>query len=190
MRKKWGNTGENEDISVKMRKIGRKKMRKIEDFSPLKLRSGEIVYFCEFFATLWLWSEATRDSIVRQVRNAHGCRECPWMPLVESDYVKGALWLYRWLWSKATKDIIVRQLQLYVIDHDLYCVTYFHRMCWTGVYCLFARSVYVFQVDSWPRYILCVWFVLYECVVYWSRYAIHSVIPQLRWLGCLFCIQQ
>ena len=172
-----------------MRKLGEKKWEKFRIFPPrINIRGNcwLLWIFCNSVA-LERSNEGLHSS---SSPKCHGCRECPWMPLVKSDYVKGALWLYRWLWSKATKDIIVRQLQLYVIDHDLYCPTYFHRMCWTGVYCLFARSVYVFQVDSWPRYIICVWLVLYECVVYWSRYAIHSVIPQLRWLGCLFCIQQ
>ena len=31
IRKKWGNTGENDEISVKIRKIGWKKFRKIGD---------------------------------------------------------------------------------------------------------------------------------------------------------------
>jgi len=54
-RTKWGNTGENEEILVKMRKIGRKKWGKLGKFLFLKLRSGEIFYFCAFFATLAKW---------------------------------------------------------------------------------------------------------------------------------------
>ena len=50
--KKWGNTGENEEILLKMRKSGRKKWGKLGTFFFLKLRSGDIFYFCVFFATL------------------------------------------------------------------------------------------------------------------------------------------
>ena len=52
IRKNWGITGENGEISVKMRKMGRKKWGKLGKFLFLKLRSGEIFYFCAFFATL------------------------------------------------------------------------------------------------------------------------------------------
>ena len=52
IRKNWGITGENGEISVKMRKMGRKKWGKLGKFLFLKLRSGEICYFCAFFATL------------------------------------------------------------------------------------------------------------------------------------------
>ena len=52
IRKNWGITGENGEISVKMRKMGRKKWGKLGKFLFLKLRSGDICYFCAFFAAL------------------------------------------------------------------------------------------------------------------------------------------
>ena len=53
VKKKLGNTGENEEISLKMRKIGQYFFGKLGTFLFLKLRSRDFFYFCAFFATLF-----------------------------------------------------------------------------------------------------------------------------------------
>ena len=54
MWKKWGNTGENEEIPVKMRKIGRKKIGKLGEFKFFNLRSGDFFLLLCIFLQLWL----------------------------------------------------------------------------------------------------------------------------------------